>query len=81
MKKVVTQLKAFLSKNRSNLSDDDVKLLDEIIHQISDISSTRDASIRKDQMSKCCTDILRFLSLKKIVEKGSEILEDIKDYI
>jgi len=81
LNQISTQLEAFLTKNRSNLSDDDVKLLDEIIHQIRDIPSIRDDSIRKDLIRKCCIDMMRFLSIKKIAEKTTEILEDIKDYI
>lgn len=65
---VVTQLNAFRSKNRSNLSADDLELLDDIIHQLRIISSISDASIRKDRIGKWCLDAMKFIGVKILIE-------------
>ena len=76
---MVTQLKAFLLKNRSKLSEDDIILLSEVICQLKEMSSINDASIRKKLLGECCKNMMRFFGLKRLWDSRSDMLEDIND--
>lgn len=76
---LIEQLKAIRKKDRSSLSEDDLKLLNEVIERLELLSSIDDHSIRKTQMEICFRDILKFFSVLNLFKTLKEVFEHVID--
>lgn len=79
LNRLVLGIKAFLAKNHSSLSVDQLATLNQLLIDVNELKKIEKSSDRRIILSKFFTDVIKAFGSYKVLKKIQELLEDIID--